>query len=69
MLKYIWDLIGVTDEIDVDSIYRTFLRIIYPDISHLLSNENVILFAKDFDSSLGLLTLLSSIFYNKYIYS
>lgn len=68
MLKYIWDLIGVTDEIDVDSIYRTFLRIIYPDIAHLLSNENAILFAKDYDSSLGLLTLLNSIFYNKYIF-
>lgn len=65
MLKYIWDLIGVADEIDVDSIYRSFLRIIYPDLASLLNKENVAIFATDYDSSMGLLTLLSSIFFNK----
>lgn len=29
MLKYIWDLIGVIDELEVDGIYRVFLRIVY----------------------------------------
>lgn len=65
MLKYIWDLIGVTNEIDIDSIYRNFLRIVSPDIHTLLQKDNVLVFANDYDSSLGLIDLLNSIFYNK----
>mgnify|MGYP001807836427 CR=1 FL=1 len=35
ILKYIWDLIGIASQIDVDNIYRTFLRIMY--CSNLIS--------------------------------
>ncbi|CAD8074071.1 unnamed protein product [Paramecium primaurelia] len=65
ILKYVWDLIGIASEIDVDNIYRTFLRIIYPDIAKLLSEENIELFAKDYDSSIAIITLFKAIFYNK----
>ncbi|CAD8047725.1 unnamed protein product [Paramecium sonneborni] len=65
ILKYVWDLIGIASEIDVDNIYRTFLRIIYPDLAKLLSQENIELFAKDYDSSIAIITLFKAIFYNK----
>ncbi|CAK84583.1 unnamed protein product (macronuclear) [Paramecium tetraurelia] len=65
ILKYVWDLIGIASEIDVDNIYRTFLRIIYPDLAKLLTPENIELFAKDYDSSIAIITLFKAIFYNK----
>lgn len=30
LLKYIWDLIGISEEIDAESIYRIYLRVMYP---------------------------------------
>ncbi|CAD8116026.1 unnamed protein product [Paramecium primaurelia] len=65
ILKYVWDLIGIASEIDVDNIYRAFLRIIYPDLANLLTQENIELFAKDYDSSIAIITLFKAIFYNK----
>ncbi|CAD8043396.1 unnamed protein product [Paramecium primaurelia] len=65
MLKYLWDMIGVVDELEVDSIYRVFLRIVFPDLSSLLSTDNTQIFVQDYDSSLGLTALLCSIFKNK----
>lgn len=29
MLKYIWDMIGLVNELSLDKIYRIFLRIVY----------------------------------------
>lgn len=29
MLKYIWDMIGLVNELSLDKIYRVFLRIVY----------------------------------------
>ncbi|CAD8052628.1 unnamed protein product [Paramecium sonneborni] len=65
MLKYLWDMIGVVDELEVDNIYRVFLRIVFSDLSSLLSTDNTQIFVKDYDSSLGLTALLCSIFKNK----
>ncbi|CAD8141563.1 unnamed protein product [Paramecium octaurelia] len=65
MLKYLWDMIGVVDELEVDNIYRVFLRIVFPDLSSLLSTDNTQIFVQDYDSSLGLTALLCTIFKNK----
>ncbi|CAD8048042.1 unnamed protein product [Paramecium sonneborni] len=65
MLKYLWDMIGVVDELEVDNIYRVFLRIVFSDLSSLLSSDNTQIFVTDYDSSLGLTALLCSIFKNK----
>ncbi|CAD8065939.1 unnamed protein product [Paramecium sonneborni] len=65
MLKYIWDIIGLANEIDIDKIYRIFLRIVLPDLQKILCPENVQFFVSDFDSSIGLTTLIFTIFKNK----
>ncbi|CAD8072735.1 unnamed protein product [Paramecium sonneborni] len=65
MLKYIWDMIGLANELEMDKIYRIFLRIVLPDLQRILHPEYVQFFVSDFDSSIGLTSLICSIFKNK----
>ncbi|CAD8153798.1 unnamed protein product [Paramecium pentaurelia] len=65
MLKYIWDMIGLVNELSLDKIYRIFLRIVLPDISQILHPDHTQIFVTDFDSSIGLTSLICSIFKNK----
>jgi hypothetical protein len=32
LLKYLWDLIGLAEQIEVENIYRIFLKLMYHNI-------------------------------------